>query len=815
MIRNYLTIAWRNLTRNKVFTAVNILGLSVGLTVCMLLSLYIWHESHYDDYHDNGDRLYQVGSVEISRGERNRFHGTGHALAALLKDNFPEVASTARVSKLLSDDKSLLQYTAPDGVVKGFNEEKGYVADSGFFKLFKYDFVEGNATTAISGPNSIVINTDIARKLFGNQPALGKLIHLASNFDGEMNCVVTGVFKPIDQPSQIDGRFFVSMYGGSVGQFIKTYTNMASNIFMNTYVLLKPGSNPASMEKKFHGFVESYMGKDLKAQNQDRDYFLVKVKDIHLHANMEYGDITPLGSLTYLYILGSIALFTLLIACINFMNLATARSTKRAAEVGVRKTLGAGRLSLIRQFLGESIIMSFIAFLLALILTWILLPVFSQISGTSIHPGRAALTTLGITFLALALLTGLFAGSYPALYLSSFQPVKVLKGKSISNSMAVASLRKGLVVFQFCISIILIVAAIIISKQMYYMRNADLGFNKDQQLLIPLRTAAARKNYMALKQEIQKDPGIVSVSGCDNYPGFVGNNWSYYADGKAPSDNHNINTSMVDFEYLKTLGIKAIAGHVFTQDIPSDSVYGIVVNEEAVRRLGLTPEKSIGVFIHAIAPSTDKFQIVGVVKDFHFEGLQQKIGAILFMVASDPQYFYAIAHIQAGQIKPAMDALRATWKSVNPSEPFEYDFLDERFQEQYDQDNRLSAIVGYATAIAIFISCLGLFGLAAFSAEQRSKEIGIRKVLGASTAHLVSLLSVDFLKLVGIAILIGAPIGWWATNRWLREFAYKTSVSWWIFGLAAILALVIAFVTISLQAFRTATANPVKSLKEE
>jgi putative ABC transport system permease protein len=815
MIRNYLTVAWRNLKRNKVFTIVNIMGLSVGLTVCMLLSLYIWHESHYDDYHDHGDRLYQVGSIEMSRGDRNRFHGTGHALAGLLTSNFPQVEATARVSKLLSDDKSLLQYSAPGGEIRSFNEDKGYIADSGFFRLFKYDFVEGNATTAISGPNSIVLNTEIAHKLFGDQPALGKTIHLSSNFDGEVDCVVTGVFKPINQPSHIDGRFFVSMYGGAIGQFIKHYTNMASNIFMNTYVLLKPGSNPAAMEKKFHAFVETYMGKDLKAQNQDRDYFLVKVKDIHLHADMEYGDITPLGSITYLYILASIALFTLLIACINFMNLATARSTKRASEVGVRKTLGAGRASLIRQFLGESILMSFMAFMLALVLAWLLLPAFSGISGTTIHPTQSALLYMGFAFLGLSLLTGLIAGSYPALYLSSFKPVKVLKGKSISNSMAVASLRKGLVVFQFCISIILIVAAMIISKQMYFMRNADLGFNRDQQLLIPLRTAAARKNYMALKQEIQKVPSIVSVSGCNNYPGFMGTNWSYYADGKAPSDNHNINTSMVDFEYLKTLGIKAIAGHIFTQSIPSDSVDGIVVNAEAVKRLGLTPEKAIGSYIHAIAPSTDKFQIVGVVNDFHFEGLQQQIAGILFMVASDPQYFYVIAHIQAGQVKPAMDALRSTWKSVNPNEPFEYDFLDERFQEQYQEDNRLNAIVGYTTAIAIFISCLGLFGLAAFSAEQRSKEIGIRKVLGASTAHLVSLLSMDFMKLVGIAILIGAPVGWWATNRWLREFAYKTSVSWWIFGLAAFLALIIAFATISLQAFRTASANPVKSLKEE
>jgi putative ABC transport system permease protein len=815
MIRNYLTVAWRNLKRNKVFTIVNIMGLSVGLTVCMLLSLYIWHESTYDKYHPAGDRLYQIGEQGSSDGKQYRFHGTGHSIAELMKSNFPEIEATARICGLLSDDKTLLKYSAPGGDVRSFNEDKGYAADSGFFHLFQYNFVEGNAASAISGPNSIVLSTEIARKLFGDQPALGKVIHMSSNFDGEMDFTVTGVFKPMDQPSHIDARFFVSMYGGPIGQFIKTYTNMASNIFFFTYIRLKPGASAAALEKKFPTFINTYEGKDLKALNETRDYFLVKVRDIHLHANMDGGDVTPEGSVTYLYILGSIALFTLLIACINFMNLATARSTKRASEVGVRKTLGAGRSSLVRQFLGESILMSLIAFVLALAFARLLLPAFISLSGTVINPSNTEILEMGAGFLVLALLTGLIAGSYPALYLSSFQPVKVLKGKSLSNSMAVASLRKGLVVFQFCISIVLIVSAIIISKQMYFLRNADLGFTKDQQVLIPLRTAASRKSYMALKQEIQKDPGVLSVSGCNNYPGFIGTNWSYYADGKSPSDNHNIDNSMVDFEYLKTMGIQAVAGHIFTNDIPSDSVDGIVVNEQAVKSLGLTPQKAIGTYIHAIAPSTEKYQIIGVVKDFHFEGLQHKIDGLLFMVASDPQYFYVIAHLQSGQVGQALDALHKTWASINPDEPFEYDFLDQRFQQQYEGDNRLAGIVGYATAIAIFISCLGLFGLAAFSAEQRTKEIGIRKVLGASTGSLVSLLSADFMKLVGLAILIGAPFGWWATNKWLNDFAYKTSVSWWIFGLAAVLTMIIAFSTISLQALKTATANPVKSLKEE
>ena len=815
MLRNYIKVAWRNLKRNKVFSTINVLGLSVGLAVCMLLSLYIWHETHYDDYHPDIDRLYQVGTVEHVRGKDIRFQGCPNTLAANFKATFPQVEATARICPLLLDNRNLMQYYLPDGSARSFYEDKGFVADSGFFRLFKYDFVEGSPASAVSGPYSIVLSKDIADKLFGGAPALNKVIHLISAFDGDHDYTVTGVFRPMNAPSHIDARFFVSMYGGAVGQLLRTWKSTTSNYFFVTYVRLKPGTSAAQIEPGLPAYEDTYEGKDLKEGGYSRSRFLLKVRDIHLHSDMELGDVTPSGSLTYLYILGSIALFTLLIACINFMNLSTARSTKRSGEVGIRKTLGAKQASLIGQFLGESLLMALLAFVIALILVGILLPGFNVLSGKTIILSWEQALVMGVASFALAVFTGLLAGSYPALYLSSFKPVKVLKGK-IANSLAVTSVRKALVVFQFGISIVLIVAAIIIAHQMQYLRNADLGFTRDQQLVLPLRSQTAQKLYMPLKAALQTTPGIQSVGASFLYPGNVGWSGTYYADGQPSTDNHMFLTNFIDFDFMRTLGLKVAAGHAFSDQFPRDSVDGVVINETGARQLGYTVENCIGKGFHnASDPNGQVLRIVGVMKDFHFEDLHVPIGCVAFFVNSAPQYNYIIAHVNGGNMSATMTAVQHLWHRLNPNEPLEYSFMDADFQKHYEADSRLAAIVGYATAIAIFISCLGLFGLAAFSAEQRTKEIGIRKVLGASSAGIVRLLSIDFMKLVLLAIVLGSPIGWYATHRWLQDFAYRTSIPWTVFALTTGAALLIAFATISLQAFKAANAKPVDSLKNE
>jgi len=819
MGNNFIRVALRRLARNKAFSMINILGLSVGLSCCMLITLYIWHENSYDSYHPHIDRLYQVGTVDIAHGKETRFYGCPAPLAGLIRQTFPQVEATARICRLIGEDRNLVQYYSPKGETGSFYEDNGMMADSGFFQLFHYDFTEGSASTAISGPWSIVLAKDIADKLFNGQPALGKTVHVVSQMNGDHDYTVTAVFRPVDKPSHINGRFFLSMYGGHIGDFIRrSNLNMASNYFFVTYARLKSGADPAQIDKAFPAFVDTYEGKDLREAQAGyyRKQFLLKVRDIHLHANMPYGDVTPGGSLTYLYILSSIAVFILLIACINFMNLATARSTRQSLEVGVRKTLGAGRTTIIKQFLGESLLMAFLALGIAVLLAMALFSAFERLADRNIHIPIQTALLLGAAFLGLAAATGLTAGSYPALYLSSFQPVKVLKGRT-ATSMTVRSLRKTLVVFQFSISIILIVAAVIIGKQMHYLRTTDMGFNKDQQLILSLQ-GDLRKKYTTIKKEIDRIPGVLASAGCTQYPGIYSpGDDLLYAEGHPSAENHHVYINYVDFDYMKMMGFRMVSGHAFSSDFPRDSVDGIILNETSVRELGYDPATCVGrkVYSGISYSQGTAYRIVGVMKDFHFEDLHNPITGIGLEVFSDPRYPYVTVQIDKNRLQPTIAAIQRAWQQMLPDTPFDYTFLDDRFQKNYEADQRISNLVAWATGIAIFVSCLGLFGLAAFSAEQRTKEIGIRKVLGASEGSIITLLSRDFLRLVALAVLIGSPIGWYVMQKWLQGFAYRTGIGWTVFALTTGTALLIAAVTISSQAIRAALANPVKSLRTE
>jgi len=816
MLKNYFKVAWRNLMKNKIFSFINVFGLSVGMTCCMLIALYIRHETSYDSYHKNIKQLYQLGTTFVKEGRDDRTPNTPAPMAQAMKAEFPEIAESTRLMALFADDKTLLQNMDDAGPQKSFYETKGFMADASFFKLFTYNFIEGNPETSLENANSVVLSEEIARKFFGDQPALNKVIRISSNTNGDTNFVVTGVFRPMNKPSQIDARFFVSVKGGDLEEFINKQTDMVGNNMFHTFFLLKPGSNPEDLESKFPAFVQKYIGDDLKKAGFYKKQFLVPVKDIHLHAGMPV-DISRVGSVTYLYILASIAIFTLLIACINFMNLSTARSSRRSAEVGVRKVLGAEKGSLIRQFLGESVLMSLIAFLLALIITQILLPSFAALSGKDLSFSIKQHSGLLAGFFGLAIVTGLLAGSYPAFYLSSFKPVKVLKGK-ISNSLAAVSLRKALVVFQFVISVVLIVASVIINNQMQYMRNKDLGFAKDQQVIIPLRSENAKNIYPSLKNEIKNNRQVQGAGAAFYYPGILNpSDLGLYMEGKTVKDAHIVHTNVVDESFLQTLDIKPVAGRLFSEEFPADTNNRMILNEAAINKIGFSsPQQAIGSNVHFDwRGETITFTIVGVVKDFHFQDLHVPIEPYGFQLNNQPYYNYLMVHAKAGDLPSLVKSMEATWNKLNPNEPFEYSFLDDDFQKNYQAENRLSAIVGYFTIVAILISCLGLFGLATFSAEQRTKEIGVRKVLGASVGNIVGLLSRDFLKLVIIAIVIASPVAWWAMNKWLQDFAYRTHIGWTVFAITATIALCIALLTVSFQAIKAAIANPVKSLRTE
>jgi putative ABC transport system permease protein len=498
------------------------------------------------------------------------------------------------------------------------------------------------------------------------------------------------------------------------------------------------------------------------------------------------------------------------------MNLATARSSKRSSEVGIRKVLGAEKKLLIAQFLGESVMMSLIAFVFAILFTGLLIPAFNSVSGKNLSLNYSN-TGIVVVFLLLSILTGLLAGSYPAFYLSSFKPAKVLKGK-FSNSLAAVSLRKGLVIFQFVISVVLIVASVVIAQQMKYLRSADLGFDQERQIVIPLRSANAKKIYSSFKDELLKQSTISNVGASAFYPGIT--NYSdniLYKQGESMEQGKDVRMNYVDTRFLQTLNITPVAGRLFSDDFPSDTSKAIILNEKAIKELGFaSPQESIGKKLYFDFQGKNyDFDIVGVVKDFHYEDLHLPITPYGFQLSMQPQYNYMVVQAKDGDINNILASVKNSWHNLNPSEPFEYSFLDKDFQKNYDAEIRLSAIVGYFTAIAILISCLGLFGLATFSAEQRVKEIGVRKALGANVSSIVALLSKDFLKLVGIAVLIASPLAWFAMNKWLQSFAYRIHISWTVFVITTLAALLIALITISFQAVKAALANPVKSLRSE
>lgn len=816
MFKNYFKIAWRNILRHKVFSSINIFGLSIGLTCCMLISFYICNELSYDTYHKNGDRIYQLGVISTMDGKEDRTANTSAPVGKVMQIDFPEIEDQARLMRLFSDDKTLFQHTDATGNTNSFYETKGFVADSSFFKLVTYSFKEGSPQTALVEPNTVVVSENIAQKIFGKESALNKVVHISSSTNGDHDFKITGVFKTSPIPSHIDANFIMSMRGGGLNSMANVNASMVNNNMFYTYLLLKQTADAKTLESKFPAFIQKHMGEELKAQGRKRQHFLTAIKDVHLRSGIA-DNVTPSGSVTSLFILGSIAVLTLLIACINFMNMSTSSSSKRAAEVGVRKVLGAVQNSLLRQFLGESLLMAGIALLIAIILTILLLPLFEQVSGKTIFITFQQHALVFAGFVLLAAFTGLLAGSYPAFYLSSFKPIQVLKGK-LSNSLAAVSLRKGMVVFQFVISIALIVASVVIADQMKYMRSKHLGFTKEQQIILPLRSSTAKNSSVALRNEVAGIPGIKTAGASLYYPGTSNpTDWMLYKEGQSKNESKRVYINFVDDKFLSTLNIEPVAGRLFSYNIASDSASGIIINQEGATKLGFkSPQDAIGKWI-GFEPGETAYRlyVVGVVKNFHFQDLHVPIESYAFLLNSGTRFNYIVAHATEANIGSSLKALEATWHKLNPNDPFEYSFLDQDFQKNYEAESRQAVLITSFTVIAIIISCLGLFALATFSAEQRIKEIGVRKVLGASVTSIVTLISKDFLKLVGIAILIACPIAWYVMRKWLENFAFRVDISWQVFALTAILAVFVALFTISFQAIKAAISNPVKSLRTE
>ena len=804
MFKNYFKTSWRYLMKHKTFSLINITGLSVGISICFIIMLFVNDELSYDRYNKNADRIVRVVFKADINGGKIFEANIMPPVAQAMKHDYPEVENAARLNAAGSP-----KVTYKD---KSFKDDKLAFVDPSFLSIFTLPLIEGDAKTALLQPNTIVITKALAEKYFGNEDPLNKILSFPDNHE---TFKVTGVINKVPANSHFHFDMFGSMMSLNAA---KSDSWMESNFF--TYLLLKPGFDYKKLEAKLPGMVEKYMGPQIQqgmgislkqfiTKGNNLGFALQPLTSIHLTSNSNY-ELDPPGNAMYVYIFGAIAIFMLLIACINFINLSTASASKRAKEVGVRKVIGSGQRQLIKQFLIESGMVVFIALLISFITIQLALPEFNNISGKNLSFGFNI--KIIASFIALGLLVSIIAGIYPAFFLSSFKPIIVLKGKLSANKSF--GLRSALVVFQFFISVGLIIATIVVWQQMKYIQNKKLGYDKEQLLTIP-NSYALGKNEKVYEQELLRDPRVINATISSYKPAGPSNggNALAYPEGH---DNEIMKTVEyhVDEQYIPTFGMQMAAGRNFSKEFATDST-AMIINAAAAKAFGWNIMSAVGKTV--IRENSDRgknipYHVIGVVNDFNFKSLHEPITPLLMTLEPD---WGLIFKVKTADIQGLLATMKKQWNAFNTDEPFTYTFMDDLYNKTYSTEIKTGTILNIFAVLTILVACLGLFGLATYAAEQRTKEIGIRKVLGASVTSVTKMLSKDFIKLVFIACLIAFPLSWWAMNKWLQSFAYRINISWWIFLAAAVAALFIALLTISFQAIKAAVANPVKSLRTE
>jgi predicted permease len=793
MLRNYLKIAFRSFWRNKAFSAINIIGLALSLTCGLLIFLWIDDEMRIDRYHANGPNLYRVMWRQISDGKRMAMSSTSSLMAEEFPKKFPEIVhATAYIER-----NQKMTFRVADKI----NKESGGWAGNDWFKIFSVPILAGSSGTALKAPNSVAISRNLAETYFGNvQAAIGKSVQL----ENKDNYQVTAVFENLPQNTSQHYDFLLSWQDFmSHNEWAKDWGSPSPN----TYLQLRPDTDIAAFNAKIKHVLRPYLGINSKNVKQyDVELFLQPFEEGYLHDKTENGEISG-GRIEYIQLLSVVLVFLLLIACINFMNLSTAQSVKRAKEIGIRKVVGANRSRLIAQFIGETLLLTFIAVIVAILLVGILLPGFNQLSGKQVALPYDRLN-FWVVLSGLVAVTSIVAGSYPALFLSALQPVRILKGVMKFRSGA-TQFRKGLVVFQFVLSMLLIIGTLVVYKQVDFIQTKNLGFDRENLIYVPLEGDLLKK-YTLLKQELQQMPGIQSIARMDYKPGDIGSRttWVDWL-GKDPKAELGFAQVSVGYNMNQVLKMKMVDGRYFSPNFATDSS-NYVINEQAAKQIGY--KNPVG------QPLTfwgKPGKIIGVIKDFHFQSLREPIKPMIMWFGEANSYGNLLIRTQPGQTKQALTSLEKLCKELNPDFPFSYSFADQEYQNMYKSEQMAGKLVSYFAILAIFIACLGLFGLASFSIQQRTKEIGVRKVLGATVPSIVGLLSNDFLKLVLIAILIASPVGWYAMNQWLQSYTYKIELSWWIFALAGLAAILVALLTVSFQSIKAALMNPVKSLRSE
>ncbi len=792
MIKNYLKIAWRNIQKHRVFSIINITGLAIGMACCILILLWVQDEISFDNFHANKDNIYRI----VADWEKYDWKGVEASpapLAPAIEEQIPEIQYAARCSH-----HSRLVFRYKD---KAFYENRGLITDPSFFRIFSFSFLDGDSETSFKEPTDIVITETMARKYFGSEDPLGKTIQVEG-----MPVRVTGVLRDVPSNSHIQFDFVSSF------KFIKELSNFGTHwgaYNFVTYVHVQAGADLQEVSSKI-----TEVGLKNKSPQvlEGLQFRLQPLSEVYLDARPYQLSTVTLGDAKYVLLFTIVAFFVLLIACVNFMNLSTARSALRAKEVGMRKTVGAYRSQIIKQFFGESLLLTLIAFLFSLVIVSLCLPAFNQLSGKQLVLSGTDVSHLFI-LLSIVLSTGFIAGSYPAVYLSAFRPVAVIKGLKESKTKG-ASFRKALVVLQFSLSIMLIFGTTVVYKQLHYIQKAKLGFDKENVVHIPIKENIGKK-YETVKNELLKNPRILSVS-AQRYA-FAESTWRnsgvFDWEGKDPERSVDLVFAGVDYGFFETLKLELKEGRAFSRDIPSDRRAGYILNESAIKKIGL--EEPVG---KRFAIRKREGTIVGVVKDAHFRSFHHEIEPRIFFISDMTHADDAglvMIRILGEETEEALSHIEGVWRTINPASPFEYHFLDETYDRLYRSEKRIGTIFNFFTALAIFISCLGLFGLASFMAEQRTKEIGIRKVLGASSSKIITLLTKEFTRWVLVANVIAWPVAYLVMKKLLQVYAYRTAIGIEIFVLSGLIALMVALLTVSYQALKAARSNPADSLRYE
>ena len=817
MLKNYLIIAIRNLFRQKLYTGINVLGLALGLSCCMLILLYITDELRYDKFHTKGEHIYRVNWESRLSSESRPSATTCIPLGEAIIYDLPEVEAMTR---LYNRSGSMKVSDNENSDIK-FQERDVHFVDSTFARIFTLNFLKGNPSQALTAPNTVVITDAMAQKYFGKEEALGKTLL----YEDSTLLKITGIVEKLPAHTDLAFDFLVSFETLFLVESEEIANYLKSDWLYNpayTYILLKPGYTPESAEKNLSALLHKYADERVK---QHISLSLQPLHEIHLYA-ADIESNPSESSITYIYIFITIALITLLIASVNFINFAIAHSLKRAREVGLRKVMGARRRQLIVQFLGESVLVCLCAFLLAFLFTQQFLPLLNDITNKQLTLELLGNVYILLFYIALLVVTSLLAGIYPAFVIARFEPVKALKEK-LGGVGKGGTLRKVLIITQFAASFILMVGAVIIYEQLQYLRNKPLGFQKEHILEVPLFGSNAswisyavdgnfRGRMNAFENELIQYSGITAITAASSLPGSGFVRGLVIPEGFTEQDNLFVPWISVDYDFVSSFQIPLVAGRDFSKDTGTDHLQAFIINESAVRMFGWkTPEEAIGkAMIRGDQQNGKKGEVVGVIKDFHFNTLAYPLGPLIIDVGAGRFTVFAI-RLQSERIPETITYIKQQWDKTFPERVFEYSFLDENIDALYNVQEGLSKTMGYLAGLAILISCMGLFGLASLMTVQRTKEIGIRKVLGAGVSSIVKLLSKDLLILVGVALLIGAPIAWYIMHRWLQDFAYRVEVGWQIWVAAGITALLLAWLTVSYQTIKAALTNPVESLKNE